>query len=108
MQRKAKKNVICRVMWHFQLNEFQVDPGHCFLRAKHGDRVKNISSLIIYDCPSKIDATDSVVFWSCSPQVLVADAGEYCLVFDNSYSWFKSKQIYYWYHLACGDKSTCS
>ncbi|XP_020621080.1 uncharacterized protein LOC110058762 [Orbicella faveolata] len=40
--------------------------------------------------------------------VLAADAGEYCLVFDNSYSWFKSKQIYYWYHVACGDKSTCS
>lgn len=56
------------------------------------------------------DSPDSVdfFFWLNSPQVLAADAGEYCLVFDNSYSWFKSKQIYYWYHVACGDKSTCS
>ena len=71
------------------------------------NRVKNIKSSL-YDFPWEIDAPDSVVFWTNSPQVLEADAGEYCLVFDNSYSWFKSKQIYYWYHVACGDKSTCS
>ncbi|KAL9961046.1 hypothetical protein ACROYT_G029926 [Oculina patagonica] len=40
--------------------------------------------------------------------VLATDAGEYCLVFDNSYSWFKSKQIYYWYHVASGHSLTSS
>ena len=70
-------------------------------------RVKNFRSSR-YDFPWEIDVPDSVVFLVKSPQVLVADAGEYSLVFDNSYSWFKSKQIYYWYHVACGDKSTCS
>lgn len=33
-----------------------------------------------------------------SGKVLV-DAGQYDLVFDNYYSWFKSKQIYYWYRV---------
>lgn len=78
------------------------------MRKMVTSRVNNIKSSI-YDLPWEIDAPDSVVFWTInSPQVLVADAGEYCLVFDNSYSWFKSKQIYYWYHVVCGDKSTCS
>ncbi|RMX50650.1 hypothetical protein pdam_00017149 [Pocillopora damicornis] len=39
-------------------------------------------------------------------QVLVTDVGEYTLVFDNSYSWFKSKQIYYWYHLSSNEGSS--
>ncbi|XP_032236646.1 uncharacterized protein LOC116617779 [Nematostella vectensis] len=26
--------------------------------------------------------------------------GDYQLVFDNSYSWFKAKQVYYWFNLA--------
>lgn len=70
------------------------------MRKMVTSRVNNIKSSI-YDLPWEIDAPDSVVFWTInSPQVLVADAGEYCLVFDNSYSWFKSKQIYYWYHVA--------
>lgn len=30
---------------------------------------------------------------------VLVDKGEYELVFDNSYSWFKSKQIYYWYRV---------
>ena len=58
------------------------------------NRVKNIKSSL-YDFPWEIDAPDSVVFWTNSPQVLEADAGEYCLVFDNSYSWTRNKKILY-------------
>ena len=42
----------------------------------------------------------------CICQVLVTDVGEYTLVFDNSYSWFKAKQIYYWYHLSSNEGSS--
>ena len=63
-------------------------------------------SVIDISYRSELVFIDTVVF--VLPQVLAADAGEYCLVFDNSYSWFKPKQIYYWYHVASGDNSTSS
>ena len=28
------------------------------------------------------------------------DVGRYHLQFDNTYSWFRAKQVYYWYHVS--------
>lgn len=109
MQFKIQKKVCFSVGYGiFCLMKFKyIQDINCYLYAKYGDEQSEEYQVIIlymYDFLWEIDVFDSVVFWINFFQVLVVDVGEYCLVFDNFYSWFKFKQIYYWYYVVCGDK----